>query len=506
MLLAAAALVPVTVWTTTASASAASGSLTVTTYDRQGVPVAAPLTFVNVSTNAEYTGTGGRSRSLPNGTYAVLTNISTSSNGSDTLGARVLKVSGSTATTIDARWGKPLTLSLDPASDGEQELQAHICAANSTRSVSSYNRPGSIYVIPNPSERLQSAFSSTWGIWTGEQWVATVSGATIPATLTRTVKRSSMANLTAWVKRGPAGAPESHLSLDAESDSCRGNISATLQQAQAPFTVKTHVTPGKWSVRADTYGVENGEYAHIGSQWATRSFTGGKAYTQTFFRSAWGPGGSRPEVFQGRVVFNTSGMFTDPGFAWGTDLYGFEASQKSTVTLSRGGTVLYTQSRTDWGSLDTAIFDKKITKKGWYLLKVAAQRYRPGVQHPADLMSNKSGVWFSFYANPATDKVVPVPLPRLTPQGLDMSNGAKLNSTTTVDIKLQGKANVKTVSATVSLDNGTTWTSVPVTKSGSLWKATVRNSKAGMIGLRSRVETTEGYKGEVTIYRAYRVR
>ena len=140
------------------------------------------------------------------------------------------------------------------------------------------------------------------------------------------------------------------------------------------------------------------------------------------------------------------------------------------------------------------------------LVSVGVSVVRPPVAQAADLMSNKSGVWFSFYANPATDKVVPVPLPRLTPQGLDMSNGAKLNSTTTVDIKLQGKANVKTVSATVSLDNGTTWTSVPVTKSGSLWKATVRNSKAGMIGLRSRVETTEGYKGEVTIYRAYRVR
>jgi len=89
-------------------------------------------------------------------------------------------------------------------------------------------------------------------------------------------------------------------------------------------------------------------------------------------------------------------------------------------------------------------------------------------------------------------------------EAVDVETG-DFNVKAAAGIKLQGKADVKAVTATVSLDNGTTWKSVPVRRSGALWKATVTNAKAGMIGLRSRVETTAGYKSEVTIYRAYRV-
>src|SRR4051794_33888095 len=100
MLMAALALVPVTIWTMSGSASAASGSLTVTTYSRTGAKVKTGLTLVNLATNTSYAATSGKAKSLPKGTYVVLASIWTGQGSSNTLGARVLKVSGKARTTI----------------------------------------------------------------------------------------------------------------------------------------------------------------------------------------------------------------------------------------------------------------------------------------------------------------------------------------------------------------------------------------------------------------------
>jgi hypothetical protein len=80
------ALLPVALLTTTGSAAAATNSLTVATYDRTGAKVSAALTVVNVSTYQEYKGTGNKTRwVLPKGTYAIVGDIWTSRDHSDTL-------------------------------------------------------------------------------------------------------------------------------------------------------------------------------------------------------------------------------------------------------------------------------------------------------------------------------------------------------------------------------------------------------------------------------------
>lgn len=508
MLLAAVALVPATIWTTTASASAASGSLTVTTYDRTGAKVSTPLSLTNIATNTDYTATSGKAKSLPKGTYTVVAAIATRRDSSDTVGARVLKVgSGKTTTTIDARAGKALKMSLDkPPAGQNQELRARICGGDTFSSqVEVYNSPGKIFVIPNKSKHLRSAFAASWSGQGSESWIVTSSSTTVPSSLTKSFKRSSLANLTAWARNGPSAGLETSIMLQAGGDQCRTDLSFGIYQENTPFTFKTHVSPGSWLVRADTWGrLNNGESTTLGFQWAQRTFTAGKSYTQTFFRSAWGPAYNVPRVSGGHLSFDTTSMFVDPSF--GSQYYPqSEASEKSLVTLSLKGKVLKKQSRTDWGSIDTAWFEKKITKKGWYLLTVSAQRYRPGLKYPSGLLSDRTGVWFSFYADPKKNKTASVLLPRMNPAGLDIWNRAKPGSSTTVDIKLQGKATPKSVTAKASFDGGKSWKSVPVKKSGSAWKATVKNPGSGVVALKTQTQDKGGNKTEVTIYRAYRI-
>nr|BFE77352.1 hypothetical protein GCM10020092_106530 [Actinoplanes digitatis] len=211
LLAAATVLLPVTLVSAPASAAAATAYLTVITYDRSGAKLKAPLHLINLDNGQEYQGTSLKAKKLKKkGKYAVLTDVYSTKDGTDTLGARVLKVSGRTTTTIDARRGKPVKLALDknPGDAFRQELRAQICADSdsSGTEIGAWNVPGKLFVIPNSSKRLQFAYSSNWSDGAmGNLWM--VAGATksaVPAGVSRTYRAASLATVTGWVKRGPA--------------------------------------------------------------------------------------------------------------------------------------------------------------------------------------------------------------------------------------------------------------------------------------------------------------
>lgn len=519
MLMAALALVPVTIWTMSGSASAASGTLTVTTLDRAGTQVRTPLSVFNVATNTYYPATSGKARSLPKGTYAVLAAISNARGSAQTLGAKVLKVSGKTRTTIDARGGRAVRAALlpSPGAKYSQEISARVCAKDSVSySVDAWGNAGQVFVIPNKSKHLRYGYSAAWTPteWSGGQpptyVVAGGAAKSIPATPSHTFRRSALAPVTVSVSRGPSiGSDVNTRLLSIAGNGCQDGLGRMIRQEPAPYRATVYASAGAWSLEAESYALEKDQFATVGHWRQTLKLTAGKAASRTFLRSAWGPADYVPFVVDRHVSFDTNGMFTAPGAA------GNEAAQKSTVTLSLGGRVLKTKSRTNWGSYDTAFFEHKLPKKGWYTLNVAATRYRPGVRFPADLLSNKTNLRMSFYANPKSDKQAPLLLPRLTPLALDLNNKARKGSTTTVDILLQQrrqnpeakytKATARTVTAQASFDGGRTWRSVRVKKVGAKYQAAVPNRAAGYVALRTKVVTTGGYGTEVTIYRAYRV-
>src|SRR2546423_9334448 len=72
------------------------GSLTVVTLGRDGRPVTASLEAVNATSNVTSYLRSGRAKALPAGTYLVIVDIYNLRDGTDTLGAKRVTVSGDT--------------------------------------------------------------------------------------------------------------------------------------------------------------------------------------------------------------------------------------------------------------------------------------------------------------------------------------------------------------------------------------------------------------------------
>lgn len=511
-------LLPVTLLTTAGSASAAAATLTVNTYDRTGAKIRVPLQLISLDNGAEYTATSLKAKKLPKGKYAVLTDIYSAKDGTDTLGARVLKVSGKTTTTIDARQGRPIRVSLskNPGSRYYQELRTQICANSSSSSteVGAWNTPGKMFVIPNGSKSLRFAYNSAWeDSTTNSVWLVSAVTTKVPAGVTRTWRTSSLATVTARAKRGPAGSDQSDLRLE-ETNSCHAGYGIQAFSGRTPAVATIHASPGKWQLSANWWGTEStGSTAMMGFDNRNLTLVAGRSYRREFFTAGWGPGRNLPRMYSdpGQLRFDTSLMFTDPSY----DLYS-EASERSKVTLYNSAhKVVKSQWRTDWRG-ESSDFGAKIKAKGWYTLQVDARRYRPGIKHPADMLSPRVQAVFRMKLDPkAKPRSADVILPRLVPTRLDMNNRAKAGSSTVleirpdrrhkeVDLKL-GKVTAKTVTTQVSFNGGKTWRSIAVRKSGARWLATIKNPASGAVALRSRITTTKGAYAQVTIFRAYTV-
>jgi hypothetical protein len=87
-------------------AEAAGYSLTLTTLGRDGSSVATTGSAVDVSSGVSYDLTSSKATSLPKATYAVLVDVWNANDDTDTLGAKIVSVTGATKVTIDARQGK----------------------------------------------------------------------------------------------------------------------------------------------------------------------------------------------------------------------------------------------------------------------------------------------------------------------------------------------------------------------------------------------------------------
>jgi hypothetical protein len=514
-LTATAVLISAAVFTAPGAVSAATHQLTVTTISRTGAKVKTAVSVVNLSSNSTYQATSGKARKLPKGKYAVLASIYTAADGTSTVGARVVNVSGDTKTTIDARSGRPIKVNLSPASTGIHYDAVRICAKNTTvGGVEAYAEAGKLYVIPHTSTNLRFAYTSRWeeasGTDAGSAYVVTGTATGFPSGIQRTVKRSSLAAITLYARRGPAGAPGVYLAAQSATSGCLAGIFNSLYNGEAPLRLKAYVSPGRWDLRAFS-SATNGDI--IGSYTRIRNLEGGKNYTQTFFRSAWGPAGRLPYVVRSRLHFLAdSDMFSDPGF--NSPSYGGEGSAKSVVTLTRGGTTLKKQTRTSWEGSDPT-FTYKLTSAGWYTLNVDARRYRPGHTYPADMLSTRSTATYRFHADPKKSQVAPVFVTRFDPQGLDLYNRAKPGSSTTVNLTLQRpkqdpdakmtSVKPKTVTVRASFDGGKTWRSLSVKQTDGKWSAVVKNPASGVVDLRAKVTDAAGNSSEITVYRAYAI-
>lgn len=506
-----AALTPLLLSTAT-PAQAASGSLTVTTLGRDGKAVVTAPQAVDLNTHAVYYLTSGKAKALPKGRYAVLVDVWNSKDDTDTLGARVVTVSGQVRTTIDARQGRSVKVSLDhgPGAGYEHRYDVSLCVPNAGPGVDAWAEAGHLFVIPNSSSAFQLGYISRWDKEVGdrgpgEQYVvAGLNRTGLPKGLSTVVRRSSLADLKIQVRSGPISVTQSSIDLTrhAANGSCEDYLSTFGRPYTLPYALTAHVSAGSW------------ETAQRGTRFydynAVRTFKAGASYGLLFNRSAWGPGGQLPYTwgYGHRLYVDPGTMFTDPSVSY------LGASARTTVVLSMGGTTISRKTYT--GGLDAGGFNPVIKRAGWYSLSLVSRRYQAGVHFPAGMLSPVSTLRMHFYANPARSVEIPLYLTQFIPTRLSAANRATPGSTTTVGLRMYRPRpmddlvgyptdSVRTVKAWASFDSGKSWHAVPVRHSGGSWTALVHNPRSGAVALRSTVLDAHGHTATTTVYRAYAI-
>ncbi|MET7476891.1 hypothetical protein ABZT17_21310 [Streptomyces sp. NPDC005648] len=434
--------------------------------------------------------------------------------GTDTVGAKVVQVSGSSSVTLDAREGKAVKVSLDTPADVTEpaRISAQVCVAGvgdmpSAFSAGGWNDEGAIYAIPNSSKLLRFGYLARWS--GNDTYVAVKNSTGIPAAPGGTFQRSKLATVRLVVRSGTQMGPQDYTAIEAapKTDDCTTGLRADVRNDEAPYDATLHVTPGTWQ-SSDGVHASDGENVGVALP-KVRTLTAGQSLTQSFGRAVWSPVHYLPMVGEKSITFLPDGLIGDPDV--GVD--GADPT-KETVVLAKGSAVLKKQTLTNWGTGD-AEFSAPARSVGWYRLTVDAHRYRPGITFPAGMLSSRATLDWYFKADPAKSTVAPVFLTRFLPVGLNSRNQAATNGTTTVDVSAgrgsQGpgpkftEVTAKSVRVWSSADGGKTWKAATVERSGSIWRASVRNPASGAVALRSEVTDSAGDRSVETVYRAYAI-
>lgn len=489
--------------TSSASATSGNGTLNVTTLGRNGKPVSSTLSVYNTRTHAFAQLSSGQTHSLAKGTYQVFVDIWNAADGTDTVGARTLTVSGATRATIDARQGRAVKASLSPAPGAGylQSVAVSACSADAPYGASA-NSPGKVFVIPSADSAFELAYSSTWRDGLGAEATAFVAIGDhqkgLPSGVSATVRQSSLATLRVSARSGPETG-DAQLQLSNSSGTpCMWSIGNLEFDATLPYSFTAHVSPGSW------YASETAQDYLYSS---ARSYKAGSSYGLTVNSAAWGPSGDLPYIWAGqhRLYLNTDQMFTDSALPYGP---GFSAAYK----LTKGGRTLLSKTL---GGNSQATLNPILTSGGWYDLTVSARR-SPNQALPSTALSTASSVAFHFYTDLTTYRQIRAYLTRFSPAGLNAQDRAAAGAQTTVRLDLQRPApgdqlvhqlsdSVKKVQAWYSTDGGRSWHAVPVRLSGGAWSTSVPDPAAGLVSLRSEVTDSHGDTTTTTVVNAYAV-
>jgi hypothetical protein len=503
VLAAVVALVPAIIWSVAAPAATATNSLTVTAIGRDGKTVATSVTATNETDGTNYTFMSGKTTTVSKGTYAVITDVYNTRDSTDTLGAKVLTVSGAATATIDARQGVPFNVSLDssPGADYSEMFHANVCAADGI--IFTYGWPGEYYIIPNTSKYLTFAYMATWmpSSLQGSDFYA-VTGTTtgLPSNFTPVVKRSSLATVNILQRSGVVFGTDAYVTIQPHPAdynwACQSSLDYEVATNKLPYSVNGHLSAGPWTLNSQMYDTPTGTY---GGMWSVApTVVAGGSSSIIFGRATYGPSHNLPLIANGSVLYDAQQTFADPN----SNNAGYFAYPNLSTSLSLNGKVLASTTSTS--------FQKKITTAGWYTLTSW------GTQSQPSTLSTSASVSFYFYGNPKSAAMVaPVFLTRFLPLGIGWNNQATPNTTTNVQLVLdrtnQGPdlalhADTATsVQAWASFDGDKTWVSVHVTHSGSTWTAAVPNPASGFVSLRSKVTDAAGNSSTVTVNRAYAI-
>jgi hypothetical protein len=267
-----------------APAEAAAYSLSVTTISRTGHAVSSTVVAHNMTSNQDYTLRSGHRRTLPRGRYAILSRITTISQGTDwtTLAAHMTTVKDKTTLRLDARKAHTLKISLSGDSTSQQSAAVCVGPFPSTN-ISVSTAAGHLSLLPATSTALHFQYATSWTSAVGEPPFYFVGGAAkgVPANPAYTFWRSHLATLNLTVRKGTDPSPNTWLEMVPRSaNGCNGSqsgvVSAGGYSFAAPTTLAAHVSAGTW----DTW-VDYRSQARSGN----RTYVGGRTYSLTFNRN-----------------------------------------------------------------------------------------------------------------------------------------------------------------------------------------------------------------------------
>lgn len=469
---------------------------------RTGELVHTQAQVVSLLTNATYDVPSGQPRSLPVGTYVVIVDIRDPQDGTSTIGAKRVTVSGSRSVIFRARFGKRVRAWLRPAAPTHysENFRVDTCVKG-TGVLAGYATRGRLFVLPASIREVSFAVGAQWVPFDEDSpdpryVAAAVHHGGIPNGFARVFRQSAMVPVRVVARRGPqSGLARIELGSDVNG-TCLGSVRGLSANVTLPRSFTAHVPPGLWSAS---------EQAQDFQASPARRYRLGHSYRLTLNRAVWGPTGPLPYSYYGHVLtLNTINWFTDPTLS----IYGGYANVTYRLTHA-GQTVLRAH---ELGSQQRRIA-AHLPETGWYTLTEYARR-------PADrlfpkALSPRADVRLHFYDDFARRQEVRGYLTQFLPAGLGPRDAAAPGSHTTVFLRLRrDKPNsdyrqptdaVSAVSVWWSGNQGQTWHRLPVTHRHGHRVMIVPNPASGAVSLRATVIDSHGNSSRTTVIDGYAI-
>jgi hypothetical protein len=499
-----AVLAPLVVASSALPAAASGPSVTVHMTGRNGHHATGQVWVENLSTFGIYSGSADHAISLPRGQYAVIGDVQ--ENTTTTTGAVVVGISGATIVSLDARRGKAVNVGLDLPNAGsyDRTVNAVICGGQQGMGPEISGAPGTVFVIPNASSKLQFGYLGSWRSGSGNYVVTGRSTSGVPARPGGSFHRSGLARLDIQARTGTDLETDGQLVLQPQlpNVTCGSGMWGDLGSFSLPTTTTAYVSPGTWSSRLDAN-------PNVGEMSADRTLLAGGHYYQTFNQAVWGPYQAVPQAWYNRLSFDGGSLIADPT----PGVTSFQLTSGS-YRLSENGKLLHQQTISQYGGYES--FDTHVTRSGWFDLTVSAHRYYPNTTYPSSILSSAVDLHEHFWLNPSVNQIAPVYSTRFFPAGLNGANQAAPGSVTAVRVvpdQLPGEVNVvkspndppTSVKVWASANGGVTWQAVTVKRVNGSWIAYVPNHASGAVSLRSQVTDAHGNYTVESVYRAYAI-
>ncbi|MFJ4844261.1 S8 family peptidase [Streptomyces sp. NPDC088733] len=479
-------------------------NLTITNLDRTGH--AAPA-FDTIVTGLDGLGApweltaGTTTVRVPKGTYSVDSLImkmkadGKTPQSVDWLTRPLVKITGDTALTFDARTAKPFVFKLPDSAARQADLSVGYVLSNGTDGSGLSYDAGTLtdfrtaHVGPElTSSQFQAAVKGTFEHGANVFNVAYGRSKSFFTGYTRTVASGDLARIATT-----AGAPAANkLGLLFTEPTVNDAFLMTSGVAvRLPYTRSVWINAAgvAWAQRflqLDTTG--NPDAAWFADE---QFFTKGRSYNRTWNVGVFGPKlDSMSGLFRsGDEIFGYVGTFDDGSGHDGGSLY-----DKASTTLYRNGTRIGTVA----GMLDDGVSFTVPAGKAAYRLSTTVNRSKP-----ATVSTRITTTW--TFTSQRAEAGLPVSVVRFTP-ALSATSSSTAGATRTVPVTVQGAAagtNLKSLKVYWSTDGGAHWKPLTV-KSG---KVTLKNPRAGTgVSLRAQVTDKKGNTLDEAIFNAYRTK